>query len=209
MEIVHALLGWVRSPVATTAAQVASRLWSVWAVAENFPSVSLCLVFFAIYSGLVIDKAILRLICVIAQARSSSAYSIMVFAWSLTEVVRYAFYATNLLNLTPSWLNYLRYSTFLALYPVGAGSEAWSSFVTLPSLSTLPAPIGPAVASLQQALGTSHSGLGAAAAKIFGRAIGSTWSTFDLARAALVFVVWPPGAFAPSFMCISSHNLSG
>jgi very-long-chain (3R)-3-hydroxyacyl-CoA dehydratase len=41
LEVVHAALGWVRSPVGTTAAQVASRLWSVWAVAEQFPSVRL------------------------------------------------------------------------------------------------------------------------------------------------------------------------
>lgn len=36
LEVVHAALGWVRSPVQTTAMQVASRLFLVWGVAERF-----------------------------------------------------------------------------------------------------------------------------------------------------------------------------
>lgn len=40
LEVVHAALGLVRSPVATTAAQVASRVWTVWAVVEHSPAVS-------------------------------------------------------------------------------------------------------------------------------------------------------------------------
>jgi hypothetical protein len=128
------------------------------------------------------------------KARSSSAYSLMVLAWSITEVVRYAFYALNLLNLVPQPLTYLRYSTFLALYPLGAGAEAWSSFVTLPSLSTLPGPLGQAVADVERALGRSPAVVARVAKEVFGRALGERpWSTFDLARATLVFIVWPPG----------------
>lgn len=41
MEVVHAALGWVRSPVGTVASQVASRLWAVWGVVEMVPKVSL------------------------------------------------------------------------------------------------------------------------------------------------------------------------
>jgi hypothetical protein len=40
MEVVHALLGLVRSPVGTVAGQVASRLWAVWGVVEMVPAVS-------------------------------------------------------------------------------------------------------------------------------------------------------------------------
>lgn len=40
MEVVHAALGLVRSPVGTVASQVASRLWAVWGVVEMCPSVS-------------------------------------------------------------------------------------------------------------------------------------------------------------------------
>lgn len=40
MEVVHAAIGIVRSPVGTVASQVASRLWAVWGVVEMCPSVS-------------------------------------------------------------------------------------------------------------------------------------------------------------------------
>ena len=40
LEIVHVLFGLVRSPLPTTAMQVASRLFSVWCLADKFPSVS-------------------------------------------------------------------------------------------------------------------------------------------------------------------------
>lgn len=36
LEVAHAALGWVRSPLQTTAMQVASRLFLVWGVAEQF-----------------------------------------------------------------------------------------------------------------------------------------------------------------------------
>ena len=39
LEILHVLLGFVRSPLSTTAIQVASRLFSVWGIAACFPSV--------------------------------------------------------------------------------------------------------------------------------------------------------------------------
>lgn len=40
LEVVHAALGWVRSPVLTTASQVASRVYTVWGVVEAVPKVS-------------------------------------------------------------------------------------------------------------------------------------------------------------------------
>ena len=56
----------------------------------------------------------------------------MVLAWSLTEVTRYAFYAISLLSRPPYPLLYLRYTTFYLLYPLGAGSEAFLIYSTLP-----------------------------------------------------------------------------
>lgn len=41
LEVLHSALGWVRSPVATTAAQVASRLFLVWGVTERYEVVRL------------------------------------------------------------------------------------------------------------------------------------------------------------------------
>ena len=39
LEVIHSLLGWVRSPVPTTAMQVASRLILVWGIAERYEAV--------------------------------------------------------------------------------------------------------------------------------------------------------------------------
>ncbi|EJD52449.1 PTPLA-domain-containing protein [Auricularia subglabra TFB-10046 SS5] len=103
LELLHAYLGWVRSPLGTTAMQVSSRLTLVWYIAEHFES-----------------------------ARSSPFFASMVLSWAVTEVIRYSFYATGLLRATPTWLTWLRYSTFYVLYPTGAGSEAFTMFATLP-----------------------------------------------------------------------------
>lgn len=69
LEVVHAAIGWVRSPVATTAIQVASRLFMVWGVTERY-----------------------------SQAWSSPFYASMVLAWAITECIRYPFYANQLLG---------------------------------------------------------------------------------------------------------------
>lgn len=56
----------------------------------------------------------------------------MVLSWSLTEVVRYSFYAFSLLGREPRLLVFLRYTLFYLLYPTGASSEALLIFATLP-----------------------------------------------------------------------------
>lgn len=45
LEVVHALLGWVRSPLTTVAMQVASRFYAVYGVTALFPSVRVSLLF--------------------------------------------------------------------------------------------------------------------------------------------------------------------
>ena len=62
------------------------------------------------------------------STHASPIYTTMVLAWSLTEVPRYAYYA---LPRPPSWLTWLRYSTFYLLYPFGAGSEALLALSTI------------------------------------------------------------------------------
>lgn len=62
----------------------------------------------------------------------------MVFAWSFTEVIRYSYYACNLLGYEPSVLLYIRYTTFYVLYPLGASSEAFLMYATLPPTSPIP-----------------------------------------------------------------------
>ncbi|KAF4599549.1 hypothetical protein EYR40_006643 [Pleurotus pulmonarius] len=109
MEVVHVLLGWVRSPLQTTAMQVASRLFLVWGIVEPFEA-----------------------------SRSNPLYTSMVFAWSATETIRYPFYACGLLGFEPYPLLYLRYTTFYLLYPLGASSEAFIIYSTLPKSSPIP-----------------------------------------------------------------------
>ena len=72
------------------------------------------------------------------QVRSNPLYTSMVLAWSTTEIVRYSFYAFNLLGKNPYALLWLRYTAFYVLYPLGAGSEAFLIYATLPSSSPIP-----------------------------------------------------------------------
>ncbi|KAJ3035175.1 hypothetical protein HK097_004271 [Rhizophlyctis rosea] len=96
LEVVHALLGFVRSPVGTTVMQISSRLFLVWAVVNLFPA---------------------------TEIRYHWAYSTMIFAWSIADMVRYLYYGLNLLGSQPGWLLWCRYNFFHILYPLGAGSE--------------------------------------------------------------------------------------
>ncbi|KAF8599469.1 PTPLA-domain-containing protein [Ceratobasidium sp. AG-I] len=108
LEVLHVLFGMVRSPLVTTAMQVASRLYLVWGVTESFTS-----------------------------TRTNPFYASMVLAWSITEVIRYSYYAFNLAGTEPKILVYLRYTTFYILYPLGAASEAALIYQTLPRSSPL------------------------------------------------------------------------
>ncbi|KAI8837679.1 tyrosine phosphatase-like protein [Chytriomyces cf. hyalinus JEL632] len=97
LEVFHAMFGLVRSPVATTAMQVSSRLIMVWLVCDAFPMVT-----------------------------SSWAYTGMVVAWGITEIVRYAYYSMNLIGVDNDYywfVTFCRYHFFYALYPLGAYSE--------------------------------------------------------------------------------------
>lgn len=94
MDVLHGLFGIVRSDPVTAAAQVASRYVAVWGVQYPFPE--LC---------------------------QSPVYSTMLLAWSVTEVIRYSFLALKLVGFEPAAFVWLRYSSYLILYPLGITSE--------------------------------------------------------------------------------------
>jgi len=94
LEVVHSLVGAVRAPVASTAIQVISRV-ALAQVVNFVPGV---------------------------QNAWPWLY-MMVFAWALTETIRYLFYALNLLNIQVPALTWLRYSLFIVLYPLGVAGE--------------------------------------------------------------------------------------
>lgn len=106
VEILNSITGVVRAPVGTTAAQVASRLVVVLGVFTLLPD---------------------------SPGNTSLAYWSVLVAWSITEVIRYLFYAINLETdgKAPEFLVWLRYLTFIILYPVGISSECWLMYKAL------------------------------------------------------------------------------
>lgn len=78
----------------TTLMQVSSRFLLVWGIIYPYPFVS-----------------------------SSPTYASMLLAWSVTEVIRYTFFASAIVGVCPAILLWLRYNTFFVLYPIGIISE--------------------------------------------------------------------------------------
>jgi len=97
LEILHSLTGLVRTPVTTTTVQVCSRLLLVWGICY------------------LLD---------IPEVNDHWAFYTMTLSWSVTEAVRYLFFTLNLVGVRFFPILWCRYTLFLVLYPVGAGSEA-------------------------------------------------------------------------------------
>lgn len=113
------LSGITSSFIFTTIIQVSSRLLICWGILNLYPSIVL----------------------------KTTAFFSMSYAWSITEIVRYSYYANNLKKKAPSilvWLRYcsfciqvvynliLRYNLFYILYPLGTSSEILLIWKTLP-----------------------------------------------------------------------------
>ncbi|XP_059439968.1 very-long-chain (3R)-3-hydroxyacyl-CoA dehydratase PASTICCINO 2A [Corylus avellana] len=104
LEIVHGLVGLVRSPISATLPQIGSRLYLTWGILWSFP-----------------------------QIQTHILVSSLVISWCITEIIRYSFFGMKeALGFAPSWLSWLRYSTFLLLYPTGIASEVGLIYVALP-----------------------------------------------------------------------------
>lgn len=104
LEILHGLVGLVRSPITATLPQIGSRLYLTWGILWSFPEI-----------------------------RSHILVSSLVISWSITEIIRYSFFGTKeAFGSTPSWLLWLRYSAFLLLYPTGITSEVALVYVAMP-----------------------------------------------------------------------------
>lgn len=106
LEVLHSVLGLVKSPIVTTLMQVASRLLVVIGIFQFVPSTSMC---------------------------QSMVYLTLLLAWSTTEIVRYLYYYFNLVNKNqvPYLLQWLRYNMFIVLYPMGVASELLIIFSSL------------------------------------------------------------------------------
>jgi len=104
LEIVHALLKWVKSPVGSTAAQVLSRIL-----------VLVCINVFIInhWNAIFFQTGVV----------------VVSFAWGITELVRYSLYFLSLFDKQPAALLWMRYSFFIVLYPLGVTGE-WLILIT-------------------------------------------------------------------------------
>lgn len=103
LEVLHAITGIVRTSAMTTMLQVGSRLMLVWGVTEP-----------------------------IVRVRDQLSFTTMVLAWSLTEIPRYFYFSVSAAtSYVPYWVTFLRYSTFLPLYPMGATSEWVTLYLAL------------------------------------------------------------------------------
>lgn len=102
-EVVHSAVGLVPSKVGVVFPQVLSRLVTLWPILYTFK-----------------------------ESQSSLGYPLLLIAWSLTEVVRYAFYFLNILDRVPYIITFLRYTMFIVLYPIGITGELLCMYAALP-----------------------------------------------------------------------------
>jgi hypothetical protein len=117
MEVIHAIFGIARSPVMVTAMQVSSRLMVVWGV---------------LYIAPPSRAAFLPLANVINGVDLGLGLPSLLFAWGITEVVRYSFYFFKLLGSVPHSVTWMRYTFFIVLYPLGVASELFLTYSGFP-----------------------------------------------------------------------------
>ncbi len=98
LEIIHAALKIVSSPVVTTIKQLGSRFMVVVLIdllkSEEYINVG-----------------------------GITGLHLIMFAWGITEIVRYSFYFSGLIGKEIKILVFLRYTLFLVLYPMGVMGE--------------------------------------------------------------------------------------
>lgn len=94
VEILNASFGLVKSNPVVTTFQVFSRMMVVVGVVMATPT-----------------------------GKVSPGLPIALLAWSITEIIRYGYYALNIIKVVPHFLVFLRYTLFIALYPIGVTGE--------------------------------------------------------------------------------------
>jgi very-long-chain (3R)-3-hydroxyacyl-CoA dehydratase len=103
LEIVHAMVGLVRSPVVTTFMQVFSRLFILWGITHVSPA-----------------------------SQNHWCFALMCASWASVEPPRYLYYLIKLIGNPPGFLTWIRYSLFIVLYPTGITGEVLSLWRSMP-----------------------------------------------------------------------------
>lgn len=106
-EIFHAMFGLVRSSVFTNALQIASRLAVLW-----------------IYYDMIVATN--------AATKDTIGFPMLLACWTITEIIRYTFYAHSLLDIVSESLVWCRYTFFIVLYPLGVAGELFVIVASLP-----------------------------------------------------------------------------
>lgn len=107
LELLHSMFGLVRSSIANALPQVASRIFILW---------------------IILDPLVMEDI----GAANTIGFPMLLFAWSITEIIRYSYYATALIDAVPYALQWCRYSFFLVLYPTGVSGELICMYRSFP-----------------------------------------------------------------------------
>ncbi|EFN78581.1 Protein-tyrosine phosphatase-like member B [Harpegnathos saltator] len=96
LEIIHAAIGLVSSNLIITTSQILSRVFLVVGVILATPY---------------------------TYAAASLGLQLSLIAWSITEIIRYFYYFLNLYAIVLYPVIWLRYTTFIILYPIGITGE--------------------------------------------------------------------------------------
>ena len=94
LEVVHCMIGFVKSSAFQTFMQILSRIIIVWVALVPYP----------------------------ATRETVGLYMIM-WAWPMAETTRYIYYALNLMKLNIYPVTWARYTFFTFLYPLGVSGE--------------------------------------------------------------------------------------
>lgn len=94
LEVVHCMIGFVKSSAFQTFMQILSRIIIVWVALVPFP-----------------------------ETRQTIGLDMIMWAWPLAETTRYIYYALNLMKLNLYIVTWLRYTLFIGLYPLGVSGE--------------------------------------------------------------------------------------
>ncbi|OAD60607.1 3-hydroxyacyl-CoA dehydratase 2, partial [Eufriesea mexicana] len=111
LEVVHILIGLVKSNPILTTIQIASRVIVVTGILSAIPY----------------DYVLLSL-----------GVPLLITAWSITEIIRYLYYFMHLNDFVPYFLTWLRYTLFIILYPLGVTGELLCIYAAVKYASSYP-----------------------------------------------------------------------
>ncbi|KRT79439.1 hypothetical protein AMK59_7271, partial [Oryctes borbonicus] len=84
-----------------------------------------------IYSRIMVVCAVLM---AVENSRLSLGFPMIMFAWSITEIIRYMTYSFGIYGQAPFSLTWLRYTTFIPLYPLGVTGELLCMYAAIEDL---------------------------------------------------------------------------